>query len=43
MSIEALEIQPLTQAAFAPYGDVIESDERESFSVPDPGRLCALR
>ena len=33
MSIEALEIQPLTQAAFAPYGDVIESDERESFFI----------
>jgi len=33
MSIEALEIQPLTRAAFAPYGDVIESDERESFFI----------
>jgi ureidoglycolate lyase len=33
MSIEVLEIQPLTRAAFAPYGDVIESDERESFFI----------
>jgi ureidoglycolate lyase len=33
MSIEALGIQPLTQTAFAPYGDVIESDERDSFFI----------
>jgi len=33
MSIEALDIQPLTRTAFAPYGDVIESDERESFFI----------
>jgi ureidoglycolate lyase len=33
MSIEALEIQPLTRAGFAPYGDVIESDERDSFFI----------
>ncbi len=33
MNIDPLNIQPLTQAAFAPYGDVIESDERESFFI----------
>jgi len=33
MSIEALDVQPLTRAAFAPYGDVIESDERDSFFI----------
>lgn len=33
MNIEALDIQPLTRTAFAPYGDVIESDERESFFI----------
>jgi len=33
MSIEALGIQPLTRAAFAPYGDVIESEKRDSFFI----------
>jgi ureidoglycolate lyase len=33
MSIEQLHIQPLTQAVFAAYGDVIESEERDSFLI----------
>ena len=33
MSIEQLHIQPLTQTAFALYGDVIESEERDSFLI----------
>ena len=33
MSIEALQIQPLTREAFMPYGDVIETDDRESFFI----------
>ena len=33
MSIEALQIQPLTQADFAPFGDVIETEERDSFFI----------
>jgi ureidoglycolate lyase len=33
MNIEPLNIQPLTRTAFAAYGDVIESDERESFFI----------
>jgi len=33
MSIEPIDIQPLTGAAFAAYGDVIESDKRESFFI----------
>jgi ureidoglycolate lyase len=33
MSIEALQIQPLTREAFAPYGDVIESEDRDSFFI----------
>jgi ureidoglycolate lyase len=33
MSIEQLHIQPLSQAAFAAYGDVIESEERDSFLI----------
>lgn len=33
MSIESLGIQPLTRAAFAPYGDVIETDDRDSFFI----------
>jgi ureidoglycolate lyase len=33
MSIEALQIQPLTRKAFVPYGDVIETDDRDSFFI----------
>jgi len=30
---KALDIKPLTQAGFAPYGDVIESEDRNSFFI----------
>ena len=30
---QALQIKPLTQAGFAPYGDVIESEGRDSFFI----------
>jgi ureidoglycolate lyase len=33
MSAPMLEIKPLTQADFAPYGDVIESEGRDSFFI----------
>jgi ureidoglycolate lyase len=33
MNIEPLNIQPLSLDAFAPFGDVIETDERESFFI----------
>ena len=33
MSIEPLSIQPLTQAAFSPYGEVIETEQRDSFFI----------
>lgn len=33
MSVEQLNIQPLTQADFSPYGDVIETEQRDSFFI----------
>ncbi len=33
MTENALTIEPLTRAGFAPYGDVIESGERDSFFI----------
>jgi ureidoglycolate lyase len=33
MNIPTLEVKPLTQAEFAPFGDVIESDARDSFFI----------
>ena len=33
MSTEKLAVMPLTQAAFAPYGDVIESEGRDSYFI----------
>ncbi len=33
MSTEKLAVMPLTQEAFAPYGDVIESEGRDSYFI----------
>lgn len=33
MTDKALTIEPLTQAGFAPFGEVIESEERDSFFI----------
>jgi len=33
MTISTLKVKPLTQLNFAPYGDVIESEERDSFFI----------
>jgi len=33
MSIGPLNIQPLTRAAFSPYGEVIETEQRDSFFI----------
>ncbi len=33
MNAEKLEVEPLTQEAFAPFGDVVESEGRESYFI----------
>jgi len=41
MSVEKLPVVPLTQEAFAPYGDVVESEGRDSYiRVTAQGRSC---